>query len=404
MNKKILMALDGEFHKDERVQNEVKILADSGNLVSILHFNFDDPTKNNSSDEKIKSIPITISKRWKNKWFFFANISNKYYNFWSKQIEDVLKREQYDAIHFHDLYMWKTGMLLRKKYKIPMVLDLHENYPQAVCGYLWATKFPNFLFAQPWRWKSFEKKYLHHADRIIVLSDYFKKKLLSKNTLLDETNIFIYPNVPNVQKLLDFPVQNEIIPKSQKDTFLLYFGGISARRGVFTLIDAFEKVIEKVPYVKLLLIGPVDKAEVKIFDRKINNKKISNHIVFVPWIDFKDLPSFLKISDICLSPIVKNAQHESGVANKVFQYMLFEKPVVVSNCYPQEQIVNEEKCGVVFKSEDSSDLLDKLISLIENKELQKKMGQAGKKAVLEKYNTVFMGKQLLSLYESIKEK
>ena len=98
---------------------------------------------------------------------------------------------------------------------------------------------------------------------------------------------------------------------------------------------------------------------------------------------------------------MKNEQHESGIANKVFQYMLFERPAVVSNCIPQQKIIEEENCGLVYESNNEKDLAKKIIQLYENPNLCKQMGKNGKKAVLEKYNWENTSKNLIELYKTI---
>jgi glycosyltransferase involved in cell wall biosynthesis len=80
--------------------------------------------------------------------------------------------------------------------------------------------------------------------------------------------------------------------------------------------------------------------------------------------------------------------------------MLFAKPVVVSNCRPQAKIVEEEKCGLVFESENPEDLASKIALLAGDNHLRNRMGLNGQKAVLEKYNTEKMGRRLISLYQS----
>jgi len=160
-----------------------------------------------------------------------------------------------------------------------------------------------------------------------------------------------------------------------------------------------KKLSKTNPQIKLLLIGPIDKHEQEFFQDYFGKEEIKNNIIYYPWKDIKYLPSYIKASDICLSPIVKNSQHESGVANKIFQYMLFEKPLIVSDCKPQEKIINDENCGVVFRSEDVDDLVEKTEYLIANRELCREMGKNGKKAVLEKYNLENFGKELAKIYE-----
>ena len=78
--------------------------------------------------------------------------------------------------------------------------------------------------------------------------------------------------------------------------------------------------------------------------------------------------------------------------------MLFERPLIVSDCKPQQKIILEEECGLVFKSNDSEDLAEKICLLYNNEKLRKEMGINGKKAIENKYNIQFAGKNLVNLY------
>jgi glycosyltransferase involved in cell wall biosynthesis len=199
--------------------------------------------------------------------------------------------------------------------------------------------------------------------------------------------------------MLSYPIKPDIFPKN--DRFILfYFGGIGERRGIITCFDAIKILSEEIPSIHLLLIGPVDGQEQKTFDRYLNDPELKEKVTHYKWKDLGDFPSYTYASDICLSPIYKDDQHESGVANKVFQYMLFGKPLIVSDCDPQIEIVEGSKCGTVFINKDAVDLALKIKYLYNNPELRKEMGENGKKAVFEKYNLEVCGKQLKLLYNS----
>ena len=73
-----------------------------------------------------------------------------------------------------------------------------------------------------------------------------------------------------------------------------------------------------------------------------------NHI---PWIDLSELPSYLNSIDICVCPLIKNAQHESGIANKIFQYLFGAKAIIASDCLPQQQLIESFNCGLVYANE-----------------------------------------------------
>lgn len=196
---------------------------------------------------------------------------------------------------------------------------------------------------------------------------------------------------------MSYQIDKNIIDK--RNSFILfYFGGVSKRRGIFVAIEALKLLIDKIPQLKLLIIGPVDKAEQKRFNLEISNKTISKHIIYFPWKDISLLPSFIKISDICLSPIEKNPQHESGIANKVYQYMLFKRPLLVSNCKPQADLVEKAKCGLVHKWDSAEDFSEKVLSLYKNRDKSYTMGINGNKEILAHHNQTIGGINLLKTY------
>ncbi|HOP04317.1 MAG TPA: glycosyltransferase family 4 protein [Tenuifilaceae bacterium] len=399
MDKKnrIGVILDNEYSIDIRVLNETKHLHKAGFKIFVLCPNYGDQL----SFEEIDGITVyrfNLNKNLKNKLFGVMNTIPFYEWLWISKVKWFVKKVNPDFIHAHDLYMSKIAYLGGKR-KIPFVLDLHENYPAAILTYRWSSRFFNRLVSRPKAWKKKEKKYLGYASKIIVLSNAFKNDLLKRYPILHAENITVYPNVPDVDQMLSFPINPEIFEKNDK-FLLFYFGGISKRRGIFTCFEAIKLLGDKIPNIHLLLIGPVDGHEKIDFENYLNDTSLSGKITHFPWKDISEFPSFTAVSDICLSPIFKNEQHESGVANKIFQYMLFSKPLIVSDCIPQIEIVENSKCGLVFKSNDANDLAEKVMLLQQNPELRSEMGENGRKAVLEKYNVTFYGMHLKQMFLS----
>jgi len=391
------VVVDNEFHNDIRVNNECKIIATKHN-VNILCFDFGNNT-NNNTNYNITSIKI---KR-KNKDIMFAlmNTIDLYSRLWAKHIRKFVIDKNIDILHVHDLYMSKAAHNAIKGLDVKFVLDLHENYPIAVEGYKWMNKSPNNLIIKPNAWKKKEKKYLSYPDKIIVLSKWFKEKLTKRYNFLNESQFEIYPNIPNVSEMLSYEITENILEKKPDDFIIFYFGGISKRRGIFVVFESMKILIKKHPNIKFLLIGPIDKNEKDEFMEIINGDELKNNIIFYEWKDIKLLPSYILASDVCLSPIEKNDQHESGIANKVYQYMLLERPSLVSDCKPQADLVEGEKAGLVHKWNNVADFTNKIETLYNNPELRKKMGENGKKAILEKYSTNRFGVNILKAYDEL---
>lgn len=396
------MVVDNEWDGDVRVNNEARTLVEAGHCVFVLCLAKNERPQQ-EEQQGVMVNRIRHDKKWRNRTFFFAHLIPVFHTVWTQELVRFITHNKIEILHAHDLYMARSAQKAAKKCGVKWVLDLHENFPEAVKGYRWAMKWPNRIFTLPHRWIAFEKKYLPQADNLVVLSDSFRQELVQRYPTKAEKDFVVYANVPDVEELLQYPVKENIIADKGDAKVLFYFGGIAARRGVFTLIEAHYRLLADGFNVKLLLIGPVDKAEKAAFDAAIAPGLQQNSIVYHAWIEMEELPSFLKAADICYSPIVKNPQHESGIANKVFQYMLFECPVIVSDCKPQQRVVEEAGCGLTFRSEDVDDLIRKTKTLLQDENAATKMGKKGKKVVLEKHNRKAMGKNLINLYDQLQK-
>lgn len=387
--------VDNEFNEDIRVRREVDVLKESGNNIFILCFGFDGKTYPEVDGAKVERI--NIKKKHKDLIFGIMNTVPFYENIWRHQITRFISRNAIDALHVHDLYMSKASYQ-GAKYSgkdCPVILDLHENYPAAIKSYSWTKGKMRELLIRPGAWERKEKEYLQYASKIIVLSEEFKGELIEKYSFLREADLIVYPNVIDIQRFNAFAIDKSI-PKRDKTT-LLYFGAVAERRGIFDVIKATREVLSKGHEVLLLIIGPVDKADKKRFDLVINDPAIKDNVEYIPWIQLSDLPTYLQISDICLAPFLKNPQHESGVANKIFQYMYGRKPIIASDCGPQRKLIESFHCGLIFSNQD--ELVKDIILLSNNKDLQREMGDNGYWALKENYNSESFNRVLIDVYK-----
>ena len=361
--KNIGVVVDNEFDNDIRVVTECKILKQNGFNVFVLCLGYNNIVYSDDRTDGIQIQRVKLNRKIKNILFAFNNTIAFYNLFWSFKINKFIQDYNIDFLHAHDLYMAKPAHKAASKENVKITLDLHENYPAAVKGYRWMYKQSLKLFIRPNKWTKIEERYLNYADNIVVLSESFKNSLQNKYESLKNKKFVIYPNVPNINEFNTYEIHPEILEKNTDDFILFYFGGISKRRGIYFALEALEELTKTHKNIKLLLIGPIDKAEKDEFLMSFIKPSISDNIIYYKWKDISLLPSYIKISDVCLSPIEKNDQHESGVANKIFQYMLFERPIIVSNCTPQEKIVNEEYCGLVHIHNNANDLANKILEL-----------------------------------------
>jgi glycosyltransferase involved in cell wall biosynthesis len=220
--------------------------------------------------------------------------------------------------------------------------------------------------------------------------------LLNKYHELEEDRFVVLPNVPDLSQpeYQSKGVANN--PFKQGFPIIFYYGVIAERRGIFDALRVFTNLIEEGCSVNFLLIGPVDKKDYPLFSQIVESDLLKDHIHYIPWIESKEFPAYLGISDICLAPFHKNPQHESGVANKIYEYMLGGKPLIVSDCLPQQNLVEKNNCGLVFRN--MTEFRDAVIKLINNRELRSVLGKNGMDAILREHNMAKVKENLISLY------
>ena len=157
------------------------------------------------------------------------------------------------------------------------------------------------------------------------------------------------------------------------------------------------KIIQKtIPNIKLLIIGKSSFDQV--IKDKIKQNQIEKLVDFIGWIKESDIPNYLSISKLGLSPLHKNIHHDTTYANKVFQYISFGCPIVSSNVIAQSELVNKYKIGVIFEDNNAFDLSEKIIELHNDKNLYSRLKQNCLDSI-EKLNNSVISNQLISIYE-----
>jgi len=389
---KVLVVLDNDLVNDGRVLKELAIFDKFKIRYKVLCFDQDGDYQ---KSEKI--VRISNGNFIKTKLQPIVNTLPFASKIWIKEITSLLKEFDADAIHVHDLYMmppvWSAVKNMNRRPKL--VLDLHENYPYAILNYEYATQGLKRFLVRPAIWKKKEESILSKADSIIVLDKNYGHSLVKKYPTLKNKEIVEFPNYPDYRRLdqtekFDFKIPN-------KHPVMLYFGGIAKSRGIVDAIRAFKKVITTGKKLNFLLIGPINKAFVDVFESHISDVQIKDYVYYIPWIKLSQLKVVMSKCSFAIAPFHVNPQIESGVANKIFQYLYGSLPVIVSNAKPMANLIKENNCGQVFTT--IIELENCILKYLESRTLVTEHGKNGKEAVLSSYQPSKFEERLINLYE-----
>lgn len=393
---KIGMILDASFPPDPRVENEAVSLVNYGHEVFLFCLKY----KDEKPTEIINGIQVKryTSNTLEYKLSALAYTIPLYSFLMKKKIQKFIKDTKIDAFHIHDIRIAEAVFKANKKHKLPTVLDLHDNMPEVMKLYPHLQKFPGKYIISPKKWKAKEKEFIKKADKVIAVSPEFLENLKDRIPLAKEKLVLV-PNTIRKSFFKNFKIDDTIINKYKKNFVLLYLGDTNIRRGLQTAIAGIDKLKEQIPEIKLVIVGK-NTTDV-ILKKQVKDLNLEKFVDFEGWQNVDLFQSYILASSICISPLHRNLQHDVAYANKIFQYMSFAKPLLVSDATAQKNLVNKNKAGFIHLDRNIQDFSNKTLILYKDKNLRNKLGKNGKHFIENEFCWEQTSKKLLHLYDNL---
>ena len=207
-----------------------------------------------------------------------------------------------DVLVISNVYWIKSLIKLKEKLNVDIVYDCNDN-PLA---------FPN----------SKNKLYyfnetLKFSDKIIIPFDSYKYFIPEEY----HKKIKIISNGVD-SKLLLKSSNNDVIEK-HNEKIVMYIGSIDTRLD-YKLI---QNVISDLSDIKFIFIGTIKRQIKKDFNRIRQCKNVN----YISSINYSDIGKYLSYADVCIIPFKKNNLSKFILPNKIFEYSLMEKPIVMTD-------------------------------------------------------------------------
>lgn len=299
--------------------------------------------------------------------------------YWYVQALRAFRHARIDRLVVRDLPIALLAGLIGKRLKVPVFFDMAENYPAALVAYNKSIYKP-FLFGNGWLPKQYEKLSLRYVEHVFVVADEQIERLAAVG--VPRRKISVVMNTPDVDYYLDRAGPNADAAASS-EAVLLYIGKVDAHRGIELLVRAMPAIVARYPRVTLSIVG--DGTEKQRLENLALALGVADRIRFAGWVSFDRVPGLIASSTVCLIPHLKSEHTETTIPNKIFDYMTFAKPVIVSDCAPLTRIVDETRCGRAFRSGEVRDLAGKVVELLAAPD-RRTLGENGREAIVRRYH------------------
>ena len=358
-----------------------------------------------NQDEHLKNMNILGIQSSLTKMQDENNPHIKMFHNLSKNVEMAQHTMQADVIHCHTWYTHLAGILSRELLQVPLILTTHSletHRPWKV------EQLGNGYFLSRW----IENHAYNTADGVIAVSQQMKTDVVEAYGINPEKVTVIHNGIdPEFYKptfdnqLLEELGINPAIP------FVLFVGRITRQKGISQLISAAQYFNDNCQIV--LCAGAPDTPEIaKEIEELITNLKSQRDGVILisemlPRDKVKVLYSHARVF-ACPS-----LYEPFGIIN--LEALSCETPVVGSAVGGIPEIIQEGKTGYLIALESVSrtdfnpknpevfqkNFAAKINHLLDDENLAKQMGKAGRQSVLEKFSWESIAKTTFNYYEEV---
>jgi len=339
--KKVLITFLGNINYDTRCNNLYDTLTANNFDVEFIGFDWMTQgfveTQGNISIHKLKKGFLSLS-------FYLKFI-------WHIKVKLITTKAS--IIFAEDIYTLPFAVIFGKLKRAMIYYDSRELF-----GYLAGLKDKKLkqLF---WKWT--EKFFIRKADYVIVTgpmdADFLKKDYGLKN-------IILLRNLPRYYKPeLKLDLHSHLqINKSKK--LILYQGVLLKGRG----IEKVFSVLNELPDHLFVVVGGGEYEE--HYQNLSEQMNLTDQVFFLGKLTQEDLPQLTASVDIGVSLIENiSTRYYYALPNKLFEYIMAEIPVIVSNLPQMKEIVDKYDVGYAVEFESKAELISAIKKLTEDNNL-----------------------------------
>ncbi|MCH5218015.1 MAG: glycosyltransferase family 4 protein [Muribaculaceae bacterium] len=302
-----------------------------------------------------------------------------------KELQEVIKKGGYSAIHCHTPMAATLARLAARKFRkngLKVIYTAHGfHFYNGAPKVNWSVYYP------------IEKTLAKYTDALITINQEDYDSALKHG--FNAKKIYNVPGV-GVPKDRITETNKELKAELRKkygfreeDFILVYPAEFSFRKNQQFLIESLPKLKEKIPHLKLLLLGGGPLTDT--LKQQIEQLNVAD---VVKLYDFKDdIGSFLALSDVAVS-----SSRQEGLPINLVEAMMTGLPIVATPCRGNNELVVEGENGYLVKTPD--EFSKAIINLYQNPDLVSRFGEKSKELV-EKFSLENAVKAHEAIYKEV---
>lgn len=285
--------------------------------------------------------------------------------------------------------------LVRLFKNTPIVYNAQDIFPDSLVG-TGLTEQGSLI----WKIGRFVEKITYkYSDKIIVISQDFKKNLLSKG--VPEGKIEVVYNWVDETAVVDIPrSENKLFDKYGLDRskfYITYNGNIGLTQNMDMLLEV-AKALEANEDIQFVLVG--NGAYLEDVKRIIAERNVQN-VTLLPFQPYEDISHVFSLGDVSLV-ISKPGVGANSVPSKTWSIMSASRPVLANFDENElKTIIEKNNCGIFTKAGDKVAFTDAILKLYNDRKICEEMGKNGRKFVMDNLTKAVGAQKYVDVIKSV---
>lgn len=306
------------------------------------------------------------------KGFIYDKIKYIFNFYLHKKVLKKIKNLKIDFIHINCSVVIDTGLYLSKNLKLKNIVHIREY------GY------EDHKLRYRFGFKILCRKLKKNQSNIIFISNDLKEYFDLYMEKIDNDNKFVIYNGIESENI-------EEIKNKKYNQNICIFGTISKGKNQESILKVVLRLFKKFPELKLYIYGNGDKKYKNNLKKIIVENNCKDKIFLMG--NTNEPMKEMKKMDIGIMSSKREA-----FGRVTIEYMLNKLGVIASNSGANPEIITNMKNGLLYNLDDEKDLENKIILLLENKNLLEKLANEGYKTAIQNFTAEKNAKEI---YEKV---
>jgi len=346
------------------------------------------------------SLPDVVAedvKKWGRGIKLFSKLLVYNYLSASKLVNELVRKEEfkYDIVVAHDWLSVMAGIAIKRELGLPLVFHVHSTEKGRTLG-----NGSDVV-------SNIEYRGAQIADMIITVSHMMKNELIRLG--FPPEKIKVCYNGVDPEKYNPEKVSQEKIKElrnrygiQDNESMVLFIGRLVGVKGADKLIAAMSHVLEKVPNVKLVIVGLGGMRS--YLEALVEKSKLQDSVKF----RFEFVPEQERIAHYaaCDVSVFPSLYEPFGIV--ALEAMSMQKPIVVgaTDASGMKEIVvpnGPDQCGFHINPNDPADIAWGIVNAVQDSQRKVQLGKNGRKIVLQKFTWDTSAKKTIEFYKELIE-